>query len=116
MMALQPNQKIKNPHPPADWKTVADISAKHRVHGGRKPQDIARRQENFDELLRVPSVHEAEINIHRPVDRCLIAHEKPVRLARTIKGFIKRIGGKFAAEHGEENATAKNWIDRKSVV
>src|SRR5213083_127928 len=51
MMALQPNQKIKNPHPPADWKTVTDISAKHCVHGWRKAEHIARREENFVESV-----------------------------------------------------------------
>ena len=36
MMALQPNQKVKNPHPPADWKTVSDISTKHCINGRRE--------------------------------------------------------------------------------
>src|SRR5205823_6599616 len=79
MMALQPNQKIKDPHPPADWKTVTDISAKHCVHGWRKAEHIARREENFDEFLRVPGVHETKINIHRAVHRPLVAREQSLR-------------------------------------
>src|SRR5260370_1444981 len=111
MMALQPNQKIKNPHSPADLKAVADISAKHCVHCGRKPQDIARCEKNFDEFLRVPCVHETKINIHCAIHCSLVLREQALSLARTIKNFVKRIGSEFTAEHGEENATAKNWID-----
>src|SRR6058998_1760706 len=88
MMALQPNQKIKDPHPPANWKAVTDISAKHCVHCWRKPEHIARRQKNFDELLRVPSINKTEIDIHRPVDCALITREEALRLSRMIKGFV----------------------------
>src|SRR6266567_6239207 len=116
MMALQPNQKIEYPHPPANRETVADISAKHCVHCRRKPEHIARREENLDEFFGVPCVHEAKINIHRAIHRSLVLREQPLRLVRVIENFVKRIGGKFAAEHGEENATAKNWIDEPGGV
>src|SRR4029077_11655898 len=38
------------------------------------------------------------------------------RLTRMIKNFVKRVGGKFAAEHGKENAAAKNWIDKTGGI
>ena len=107
MMALQPNQKIKYPHPPANGETVSDISAQHCVHCGRKPEHIARREENFDEFFGVPSVHEAKINIHRAVHRSLVPREQPFRLVRMIKNFVKRVGGKFTAEHGQETPLLK---------
>src|SRR5216110_2936496 len=116
MMALQPNQKIEYPHPPANGETVADISAKHCVHCGRKTEHIARREKNFDELLRVPCVHKPKINIHCAIYGSLVPREQPFRLVRMIENFVKRVGGKFTAEHGQENATAKNWIDEPGSI
>src|SRR5262249_14999096 len=111
MIALYPNQKIKYPHAPPNGEAVANVSAKYRVYCRPNSERIARCEKNFDELLRVPRVHKSEINIHRAIDRFLVAREKPFRLARTIEHFVKRIGSEFAAEHGEKNAAAKNWID-----
>src|SRR6202035_4002492 len=116
MMALQPNQKIKHPHPPANGEAVADISAKHCIHCGRKPEHIARRKENFDKLLCVPCIHETKINIHRAVHRSLIPRKQPLRLVRTIENFVKRIGSKFGAEHGQKSAATKNWIDKTGGI
>ena len=47
-MPLQPNQEIRDPHSPANWKAVADISAKHSLHGRCKTEHVARCEENFD--------------------------------------------------------------------
>jgi len=77
---LQPNKKIKHPHSPTDGKAVADISAKHCIHCGRKPKHIARREENFDEFLFVPCVPEAKINIHPEIHRALVLREQPPRI------------------------------------
>src|SRR4029077_8418474 len=88
MIALQPNQKIKYPHPPANGKTVADISAKYRVHCWRKSEHIPRCQKYFNKFLRVPGINKAKIDIHRPVDRALITREEPFCLSRMIKSFI----------------------------
>src|SRR6266550_6360305 len=116
MMALQPNQKIKDPHPPADWKTVTNISAKHCVHGWRKPQHIARRQKDYDEFLRVPGVHKTKINIHRAVYRPLVAGEQPFHVPRTLKHFVQNICASFAAEHCEKDAAAKDGIDEPGGI
>jgi len=70
VVALQPNQEIKQPNPPANVKTAADISAKSRVHCWRKPEHAAcaaRQKENFDELLRIQRVHESKVKIHRAI-------------------------------------------------
>src|ERR1700745_3515136 len=64
MITFQPNQKIKDPHAPANGEAVSNISAKHSFHCWRKPQHIARLQKYFDELLRVPRVDKTEIDIH----------------------------------------------------
>src|SRR5262249_58828444 len=116
MMALQPDQKIKHPHPPANREAVANVSAKHGVHCGRKPEHIAWRKEDFDELFRVPCVHEAKVNIHRAIHRSLVPRKQLGRLTRMIKNFVKCVGGKFAAEHGKENAATKNWIDKTGGI
>src|SRR5439155_19643452 len=101
---------------PSDGKAVADISAEHGVHCGRKAQHIARREENFDKFLCVPSVDKAEINIHRSVYRALVPREQPFCPARTIKHFVSRISSQLATEHCEENAAAINWIDETSGI
>src|SRR5438552_8828015 len=116
MMALQPNQKIKDPHPPADWKTVTNISAKHCVHGWRKPQHIARRQKDYDEYLRVRGVHKTKISIHRAVYRPLVAGEQPFHVPRTLKNFVQNICASFAAEHCEKDAAAKDGIDEPGGI
>jgi hypothetical protein len=74
-MPLQPNQEIKDPHSPANLKAVADISAKHSVHGRCKTEHVARCEENFDELLRVPCIHEPKVNVHCAIHRSLVARE-----------------------------------------
>src|SRR5215471_2971395 len=58
MVALQPNQEIKQPHPPANGKTVADVSAKHCVYRRSETEHIAWREKNFDELFRIPRIDE----------------------------------------------------------
>ena len=78
VMALQPNQKIKHPHPPANGKTVAHISAKHCVYRWSETEHIARREENFDELLRVPRINEPKINVHRAVHGSLVSRRTSV--------------------------------------
>jgi hypothetical protein len=67
VVALQPNQEIKHPHPPANGKTVAYISAKHCIHRWRETEHVARCEENFDEFLRVPRIDEPKIDVHRAV-------------------------------------------------
>ena len=70
VVALQPNQEIKQPHPPANVKTVADISAKSCVHCRRKPEHAAcaaRQKKNFDEFLCIQRVHESKVKIHRAI-------------------------------------------------
>src|ERR1041385_8808743 len=116
MMALQPNQKVKHPHPPANREAVADISAKHCVHCGRKSEHTARRKENFDELFRVPGVNEPKINIHGAVHSSFVPREQPLRQTGMIKNFVKCIGSEFTAEHGKKNAATKNWIDKTGRV
>src|SRR5437667_2845155 len=116
MMTLQPDQKIKDPHAPANGKAVANVSAKHCVHCWRKPKHIARRQKYFDELLRVPRVDKTEIDIHRPIDCALITREEALRFSRMSKNFVKNVCALLAAEHSQENATAKNWIDETGGI
>ena len=65
VVALQPNQEIKHPHAPADRETVAHISTKHCVYRRGETEHIARREENFDEFLRVPRIDESKIDVHR---------------------------------------------------
>ena len=115
-MTLQPNEKIKDPHAPANGEAVADISAKHSVHCGREPEHIAWCKEDFDELLCVPCVHKAKVNIHRAIHCSLVLREQPLRLVRMVENFVERVGGKFAAEHGKENAATKNWIDKTGGI
>src|SRR6266496_1314518 len=116
MMTLQPNQKIKDPHAPANGEAVADISPKHCVHCWRKPKHIARRQKHLDELLRVPSVDKTEIDIHRPIDCALITREEAFRLSRMSKNFVKNVCALLAAEHSQKYAAAKNWIDETGGI
>src|ERR1043165_6397125 len=85
IIALQPNQKIKDPHSPSNGKTVANISAQHRVHCWCKPEDVAMHQKHFDELLRVPCVDKAKVNVHRTVDCSLVTREQAFRLSRMVK-------------------------------
>src|SRR5213594_277466 len=116
MMALQPNKKIKDPHAPANGEAIADISAKHCVHCWRKPKHIARRQKHFDEFLRVPRVDKTEIDIHRSINCALITREEALRLSRMSKNFAKNVRALLAAEHSQENAAAKNWIDETGGI
>src|SRR5262249_37316029 len=91
MMPLQPNQKIKYPHAPPNRETVAHISSKHCVYGRSKTEHAAcspGRKENFDELLRVPRIHEPKINVHRAVNRSLVSAEQAFSLARVIEDFV----------------------------
>jgi len=64
VVALQPDQKVKHPHAPANRKTVAHISAKHRVYRRGETEHIARCEKNLDEFLGVPRIDEAKINVH----------------------------------------------------
>src|SRR5436309_15734339 len=116
MMALQPNKKIKDPHAPANGEAIADISAKHCVHCWRKPKHIARRQKHFDEFLRVPRVDKTEIDIHRSINCALITREEALRLSRMSKNFVKNVCALLAAEHSQENAATKNWIDETGGI
>src|SRR5262245_42337627 len=119
VVALQPNQEVKHPHPPANRETVADISAKHCVYRRRKPEYAAcaaRRKKNLDELLRVPRIDEPKINVHRAVHRSLISREQAFCLARVIEHFDQRVGAFFATEHGKKNAAAENRVDESSGV
>src|SRR5206468_12542825 len=107
MMTLQPDQKIKDPHAPANGEAVANVSAKHSVHCWRKPKHIARRQKHFDEILSVPNVDKTEIDNHRPIDCAIISREEAFHLSRMSKNFVKNVCAMLAAEHSQENATAK---------
>src|ERR1700747_897591 len=110
-MTLHPNQKIKQPHAPANRETVAYISAKYCIYRWSKTEHTAWCEENFDEFLRVPRIDEPKINIHGAVHRSLVSREQPFRLVRMIKYFVQRVGTEFAAEHRKENAAAENRID-----
>src|SRR5207249_2923134 len=118
--ALQPNQKIEYPHPPANGETVADISAKHCVHCGRKTEHIARREKNFDELLRVPCVHKPKINIHRAIYGSLVPREQPFRLVRMIEEFSSaefRLAKRFAVEnHSYAGAVGGDWNQPEPTI
>src|SRR5262249_32982855 len=116
MIALQPHQKIKDPHSPSNGKTVADVSAKHRVDCWCKPKHVARRQKHFDELLRVPCIDKTKVNIHRTVYRSLVTREQPFCLSRMVKDLVQNVRASFTTEHGEEHAAAKDWIDETGGV
>ena len=109
-MPLQPKQEIKDPHSPANWKAVADVSTKHNVHGRCKTEHVARCEENFDELFRVPRIHEPKVNVHCAIHRSLVAREGALAPARMIKHFVQGVGASFAAIHREKNAAAENRI------
>src|SRR5438067_11012073 len=91
MAALQPNQEIKDPHPPANGETIADVSAEYCVHCRGETKHIAWREENLDELLRVPGIDEQEINIHRAVHRTYASGEQTIGLSRTIEHIDKNV-------------------------
>src|SRR6516164_998934 len=119
MMALQPNQKIKYPHAPANGETVTHVPTKHCIHRRSKTEHAAcsaGRKKNFDELLRVPRVDEPKINVHRAVHRSLILRKQALGLARVVEHFVQRIGTLFAAEHRKKNAAAKNGIDESGGI
>src|SRR5262249_20726414 len=116
VVALEPNQEIKHPHSPANRETVAHISAKDCVYRRNQTQHIARFEENFDELLRVPRIDEPKINVHRAVHRSLVSCKQALCLARVIEHFVQSISAFFAAEHGKKNAAAKNRVDKSGGV
>ena len=113
---MQPNQEIKDPHPPANGETVADVPAEYGVHCRGETQHTARREENFDELLRVPGIDEPEINVHRAVHRTFVSGEQAFGLARTVEHFVKSVSAFFATEYGKKNSAAKDRIDESGGI
>ena len=94
---MQPNQEIKDPHPPANGETIADIPPAYCVHRRDETEHIARREENFDELLRVPRIDEPKINIHRAVHRTFVSGEQASGLARTVEHFVENVSAFLTA-------------------
>src|SRR5262245_30048856 len=116
VVTLQPNQEIKYPHSPANRKTVTHVSAKHCIYCLSKTQHGARREENFDELLRIPRIDEPKINVHRAIHRSLILREQAFGLARVIEHFVQSVGAFFTAEDCKKNAAAKDRINESGGV
>src|SRR5262245_18417299 len=118
-MTLQPNQKIKHPHAPADRETVAYVSTKHCIHRRSKTEHIARRtrcKTNIDELRRVPRVDVPKVNVHRAVHRSFVSRKQAFGFARVIEHFIQRVSTLFAAEHSKKNAAAEDRIYKSGGV
>src|SRR4051812_49354803 len=115
-MSLEPNQEVKNPHPPFDTKFRSNVAAEDGVNGGGQIQNLARRGEHFNELLGVPRVNETQINIHRPIDFALINWEKFLRFSGVIKDHVKTISGQLSAEHSQKHAAAEDWIDESRSI
>src|SRR2546421_9697940 len=111
MAALQPNQEIKDPHPPANGETIADVPAEYCVHCRGEAEHIARREENFDELFRVPRIDETKINIHRTVHRTFVSSEQVFGLARAVEHFVENISAFLATEYRKKNSAAKDRIN-----
>src|SRR5438105_1258109 len=94
--ALQPDDEIKNGHPPADRKTAADVAAEDGIYCGRNLENVLRVKENFDELFCVPCVHKAQIISHHAAEESLVAREERRAFARVIENDIENVGALLA--------------------
>jgi len=114
---LQTHDEIKKFHAPANRETVADVSAQHCIHRRRNLQEIGLGQEHFDEFLaRIPRIHEAQVNIHRAINRALITREQAATSSRIIECLMQSIGRFFPGENSEENSAAKDRIDETGGI
>src|SRR5437879_2585544 len=64
----------------------------------------------------LPRVHEPQINVHRAIHRPFVTPKKFSRSFWVVENFVQSVGALFAAENGQENAAAENWIDETSSV
>ena len=106
----------KRPTSASEWENYCQRSRRVLRSLPGRDRHIAGREENLDELLRVPGIDEPEINVHGAVHRTFVSGEQAFGLARTIEHFVKNVSAFLAAEYRKKNSAAKDKIDESGGV